>query len=318
MELLKRSVTAFLAIFALTVGGVSNSYALAEPKSTDSTDYSQLNLKFPDSVELRTKAADGADRSASKAAAAPITCGWTGASVSGSPSYETAYPTALSTVGWTGTVNAQCSGLAGISVQITVTGPPGFPETVAQNSCGGCTSTSAINTSYTCLQGFDGNCAGAWTAKFTITFTAPGDQVWLPSPNCTPSGKLQTCTFGGAAGSVQPYKSISLPDGVNLPELDARAIADLRTYHFPGGAGADSSKSLFRADLTDSELQTIFRKGMTDSTPFVNGEEFYYQKVFPYPKGFGNVSLNDGGAEASRILLAISEHGDVITMYPVL
>ncbi|MFD9812862.1 hypothetical protein [Streptomyces sp. NPDC059080] len=101
-----------------------------------------------------------------------------------------------------------------------------------------------------------------------------------------------------------------------MPELDYRALKDLHDYHFPGGSEVDSSKGLFRPDLTDGELEAVFNAGLRDAGTFKPNASFYYEKTFPY-SGIGTSSATNGGGPSSQVTLVIGKHGDVITMYPV-
>ncbi|WP_256726699.1 hypothetical protein [Streptomyces acidiscabies] len=108
-----------------------------------------------------------------------------------------------------------------------------------------------------------------------------------------------------------------LPCGFEFPELDERAIDDIRDYHFPGGSLTDPSKGLFRADLTDEQLEHIFQKGLETQMTGPNADN-YYERVFD--SGIPNVGVTsaDQGAQAtSRIMLVCSKWGDVITMFPI-
>ena len=104
-------------------------------------------------------------------------------------------------------------------------------------------------------------------------------------------------------------------------QLSLGAVQDIRTYHFPGGSGVDSSKGLFYSTVTNGDLAKILDAGLRDSIPWVLNGSNYYEKTFPY-SGVGTKSVQAGGGPATAITLVVAKfpnyYGlvDVITMYP--
>ncbi|MFF3584947.1 hypothetical protein [Streptomyces mirabilis] len=128
-----------------------------------------------------------------------------------------------------------------------------------------------------------------------------------------------TTSFGKSARAVQAKSGLPfpLPCGFEFPELDERAVDDLRDYHFPGGAKTDYTKGLFRADLSNEQLEHIFQKGLETQMTGPNASQ-YYERVFD--SGIANIgvtSAQQGARATSRIMLVCSKYGDVITMYPI-
>ncbi|MFM9613488.1 hypothetical protein [Streptomyces niveiscabiei] len=140
------------------------------------------------------------------------------------------------------------------------------------------------------------------------------------APSCPTKPKtVGTSTVGASAKTVQASGGAPwpLPCGFEFPELDERAVDNIRDYHFPGGSMVDPSKGLFRADLTDDQLEHIFQKGLETQMTGPNADN-YYERVFD--SGIPNVgvtSAEQGAQATSRIMLVCSKWGDVITMFPV-
>ncbi|KUF16028.1 hypothetical protein [Streptomyces silvensis] len=135
-----------------------------------------------------------------------------------------------------------------------------------------------------------------------------------PKPPCAtkPAGASRA-TAAKFAAAASGWK---LPCGVELPELDDRALDNIRDYHFPGGTMTNRTKGQFHAEMTDSDLQAIFEKGMNDPKDFVENKDRYFEKEFSYT-GAGYSSAVRGGNTTDTVMLVISKYGDVITMYPV-
>ncbi|SCK63150.1 hypothetical protein YUWDRAFT_06820 [Streptomyces sp. AmelKG-D3] len=271
------------------------------------------------------------------ASAAPTTCNWTGASITGAPTFATEAPNQLVSLAWTGNISASCTGGSpvNISTSIQVTDPQGVPHLVASGGA------VPVNSGYTCNQAVT-NCAGGWTAKFTITFSAtkPGT-TWPGSSQCTPSGSVQTCTVGGSAGVVPAVKvpahtncpkvartafsadvpCYNLPPSGEVPLLVLRTLKNIRETHFQGGAKADETKGLFYSKLTNNDLQKVWETGMQDKGAWKLNGSNYYEKTFPY-EGAGIQSPKFGnGAPATKVTLVVERYGDgqyseVVTMYP--
>ncbi|MBT2477368.1 hypothetical protein J7E94_03550 [Streptomyces sp. ISL-94] len=100
-----------------------------------------------------------------------------------------------------------------------------------------------------------------------------------------------------------------------MPELDERAIDEIRKYHVPGGTGVDASKGLFKPEITDAQLQEIFEVGMKDAAEFTQNARGYYEKTFSRT-GVGFTSAGNGAMPAQRVTLVINGWGDVVTMFP--
>ncbi|MFG2407159.1 hypothetical protein ACGFR8_23020 [Streptomyces brevispora] len=97
--------------------------------------------------------------------------------------------------------------------------------------------------------------------------------------------------------------TVPLPCGFEFPELDERAIDDLREYHFPGGGMTDCTKGLFRSDLTNDQLEHLFQKGLETQMAGPNAND-YYERVFD--SGIVNIgvtSAQQGARAASRPIL---------------
>ncbi|WP_251056091.1 hypothetical protein [Streptomyces sp. ISL-94] len=117
-----------------------------------------------------------------------------------------------------------------------------------------------------------------------------------------------------ALSNLDP-KECNLPKGVHMPELDERAIDEIRKYHVPGGTGVDASKGLFKPEITDAQLQEIFEVGMKDAAEFTQNARGYYEKTFSRT-GVGFTSAGNGAMPAQRVTLVINGWGDVVTMFP--
>ncbi|MGW7674452.1 hypothetical protein ACWGJX_46660 [Streptomyces sp. NPDC054775] len=238
--------------------------------------------------------------------------------------------------------------MAQLKYELFAVDPQGVEHTIAAGNCVGCATLVAANTGYRCIQNFSAgsNCAGAWVIRKTSVYTAPPGNTWTSMyPGCTAAGVVLTCTASSPAGTARLFNDtpptecpagvttpeqsrldsslsavadencVQLPDGVEMPELDALAISNIRESHFPGGAKADSTKGLFFSSITDSQLEGIFQAGLKyPSTSFVRGE-FYYEKSFPVAN-VGARSVDSGGGPSYSIVLVIDAYGTVITMYP--
>ncbi|MEU7151266.1 hypothetical protein AB0B15_25060 [Streptomyces sp. NPDC045456] len=134
-----------------------------------------------------------------------------------------------------------------------------------------------------------------------------------PKPPCLRSAGVSKMTASRFSAAVSGWK---LPCGVDIPELDDRALADIRKYHFPGGSMTNAGKGQFHAGMTDDELRAIFEKGMHDAAEFKENKDFYFEKQFSYT-GAGFSSEARGGNASDTVMLVISKYGDVITMFPV-
>ncbi|MFC9287036.1 hypothetical protein [Streptomyces sp. NPDC057052] len=215
-----------------------------------------------------------------------------------------------------------------------MTDPQGAPHLVASGA------GSPVNTGYVCSQSTT-NCVGAWSAKFTITFSAKPGSTWPGSSNCVSSGAVQTCTFGGPSGTVPPvqipqYTSCpesagrtlfadtpcyNLPPSGEIPLMSLRAINNIRDYHFEGGKSADDTKGLFYSTLTNSDLQKIWETGMMSTDSWKLNSSNYYEKTFTFT-GAGIQSPRYGnGAPATKVTLVVEQYGhggysEVVTMYP--
>lgn len=270
-------------------------------------------------------------------AAAPTTCSWTGASVTGSPTYSAEVPRPLTALAWTGTVNASCTGTnpVSISTRIEVTDPQGIPHLIASGAA------VPISTGYVCSHQGSSNCAGAWTAKFTLTFSAKPGSTWPGGGGCTASGAVLTCTFGGSVGTFAPARvpehticanpataalladipCYNLPPSGDLPLMSLRAINNIRDFHFQGGANADGTKGLFYTSLTNSDLQKIWEAGMTSSGSWKLNSSNYYEKTFDYAGAGIQSPVHGNGAPATKVTLVVERYGaagysEVVTMYP--
>ncbi|MDQ0933375.1 hypothetical protein [Streptomyces turgidiscabies] len=139
-----------------------------------------------------------------------------------------------------------------------------------------------------------------------------------PKPPCAKKALGTTATTSGAAARAMQLRAAHpLPCGFEMPELDARAIDDIREYHFPGGSKVTDLKGTFRADLTNGDLHKIFEKGLETPMTGPNADN-YYERVFD--SGIADVGVTSGkqGAQmTSRIMLVCSKWGDVITMFPI-
>ncbi|MFD0376946.1 hypothetical protein [Streptomyces sp. NPDC127112] len=138
--------------------------------------------------------------------------------------------------------------------------------------------------------------------------------VTVPNPVSGAKGVAAPTSVKQAAAGLDPNQC-KLPKGVMMPELDKRALKDMREYHFPGGGQVDRTKGLFKPNVTDSDLEKIFEEGMKHPNPFEENADFYFEKTFAY-SGVGFTSEMAGSLPATRITLVISKYGDVITMYP--
>ncbi|MFE6158793.1 hypothetical protein ACFQ7F_07735 [Streptomyces sp. NPDC056486] len=270
------------------------------------------------------------------AAAAPTTCNWTGASVKGSPTYAVEAPRALTALAWTGTVNASCTGEpVSISTRIEVTDPQGIPHPIASGA------SVPVNSGYVCSHQGSSNCAGSWTAKFTLTFSAKPGSKWPGGGGCTPSGAIQTCTFGGPVGNIPAAKvpehtvcknsanvalladvpCYNLPPSGDTPLMSLRSIKSIRDFHFEGGAQADATKGLFYSHLTNNDLQKVWEAGMTSSGSWKLNSTGYYEKTFTYTGAGIQSPRYGGGAPATKVTIVAEQYGaagysEVVTMYP--
>lgn len=328
MRFVFRSIVAFAAILAsaLMTGGSSAAAAESSTPVSASSSVATLGL-LGGEVDLT---------SAKSAAAVPTTCSWTGASVTGSPSYSTEAPRPLTAVAWTGTVNSSCTGSnpVTISTSIQVTDPQGASHLVASGS------GSPVSVGYICSQAVT-NCAGAWSAQFTITFSAQAGSTWPGSSTCIPSGAVLTCTFGGSSGYFPPVQvpehttcseststvllaaasCYNLPPTGDIPLLSLRAINNIRDYHFEGGSNADDTKGLFYSTLTNSDLTKIWEAGMTDTGDWQLNSSNYYEKTFAYSGAGIQSPLYGAGSPATKVTLVVEQYGaggysEVVTMYP--
>lgn len=331
MRLTFRAAVAFAAVLASALMTWGSSAVAAEPSASVGT---------PSASVLTAAIPDGKISAAipkSIAAQAATTCNWTGASVTGSPSYFVEAPQALATVAWTGTVNAFCTGSnpVTISTSVQLTDPQGVPHLVASGA------GIPVNTGYVCSQAAT-NCAGAWSAKFTLTFTAKPGSTWPGGGGCVASGAVLTCTLSGAAGIVPPVRIPShtvctestsftfsaadvpcynLPPSGQIPLLTLRAIKNIRDSHFDGGSAVDSSKGRFYSHLTNTDLQKIWEAGMTSADKWKLNSTGYFEKTFAY-EGAGTLSTSHGnGAAATQVTLVVEQYGagptsEVVTMYP--
>lgn len=198
-----------------------------------------------------------------------------------------------------------------------------------------------MNTGYICFQSTT-NCAGAWSAKFTLRFAAKPGSIWPGGGGCTASGSVLTCILSGSSGTfpsvrVPQYTTCTesvgrtslaadvpcynLPPTGELPLLTLRAIKNIRDSHFEGGASLDPTKGIFYSYLTNNDLQKIWETGMTSAGEWKLNKNNYYEKTFAFT-GAGIQSPEFGGsAPATKVTLVVAQYGDgkfseVITMYP--
>ncbi len=107
---------------------------------------------------------------------------------------------------------------------------------------------------------------------------APGCPIAGPGP-------LSPFAFGSPAKSSANDipKDCNLPPGMKkVPRLDLRAIKDIRATHFPGGSAVDETKGLFKDTITNTDLQTIFEKGLKDPGDWTENDHGYYEKSFSH------------------------------------
>ncbi|KAF9263750.1 hypothetical protein L218DRAFT_958898 [Marasmius fiardii PR-910] len=231
--------------------------------------------------------------------------------------YYIAYPWELAHIDWTGGGTASCTiPMVSISFNLWAIGPDGRQNTIASGRCAGCTSLNAVNTGYECQQGLE-DCDGSWKISVEVIFIAPPPNVFDSATGiCVPSGSAAVCTETVDVGSAPRY-NVVLPEGFEMPQLDARAIADIRANHYvrADGTVGDPSKGVFNSLIDDSDLETIFENGLKDSSPWgVATEPNYRIKTWPLA-GMGTKSLN--GPLSTGMALVIDAFGSVITMYPV-
>jgi hypothetical protein len=283
----------------------------------------------------------------------PFSCTPTGFNGWGQPWYSSGTPGMLTGITWSGTGTSGCTIAASISSTISAIDPQGASHVIAAGSCAGCTSSSVVNTGYSCTQGVNGgvNCAGAWQLSYTAIFQVPTGYTFTSASGvCVAAGSVLICTATVPAGvaylfnspvlpacptavaavsSVRVLAAASTPACYNLPPNGAlpvlwlRNITDIRDSHFPGGVKADpTKKTLFYPKITNTDLQRILEAGLKDPSGWTDSSGGYYEKTFPYA---GAGTLLDG-SPATRIVIVVAKYpeqapdgtkmAEVITMYP--
>lgn len=308
----------------------------------------QSNLGF--SV---TAAAPSAVAHLRSTATTPFQCSDAVTNDSGTVSYATGSPGELAQVGWSGGATATCSAsMVAMSYQLFAIDPAGVSHSIAAGSCTGCTSLTATNVGYICVQNTQAgtDCSGDWQISNKVTYEAQAGSTWTGvSTNCTTAASVMTCAATIPAGTAQffnlpalPFCSTTataglkedsaiggngvaavpacykLPPSGDFPFLGIGAIdGNIRPYHFPGGAHTDDTKGLFYSSITDEDLAYIFEAGMMDQGPWSLNKDNYYEKTFPY-SGVGERSVDYGGSlPSTQVTLVVAKFGDtIITMYP--
>ncbi|MGC8918363.1 hypothetical protein AB7952_04245 [Streptomyces sp. PG2] len=251
----------------------------------------------------------------------------------GHPVYGSGSPGELTSLVWTGTATVTCTApMLEITDTLIATDPQGVDHVIAEGACAECADLVGSNAGYVCVQsGTTSNCAGTWYLRKEVVVRGQPGSTWpTVGTGCSAAGAELTCTRSAVAGTAHLFNSaplaaclpsgpsqsgcVELPDGVEMPVLDAWAIAGIRKTHFAGGSKVDDTKGLFLPGVTDSQLETIFEAGLKDSHSF-EANEFYYEKTFPMT-GVGTSSVEKGSGPSISVTLVIDAYGTVVSMYP--
>lgn len=247
----------------------------------------------------------------------PFECSVTVTEADAEISWRPNFPNQMQSLAWTGNGNIECStAMLEITMSIYAIDPAGTRHVIGSGSCAECAALPALTENYVCQQTeFGGKCAGEWSVAYEATVEAPPESLFESSSgSCVAEGVQLTCEATAVIGTARPYDNANLPPGyVDDIELDEAAIEDIHDFHFQGGINQDNTKGLFLPTVTDSELESIFERGLLDTSEWTQSGTGNWKRTFPY----AGVGVTSGGKSASFIDIFITPAGGTVsTMYP--
>ncbi|WP_307168756.1 hypothetical protein [Streptomyces sp. B3I7] len=215
-----------------------------------------------------------------------------------------------------------------------MTDPEGVAHGIATGSCVECSSLSAVDVGYSCVQDID-DCSGVWLLTKESTYVAPPGVRWTSATSgCVITGQKAVCERTVIPGTAYLFSGsqlvrcsatvssgcVNLPSDMQaMPHLTKKSITDIYRIHYTDeDTTVADDKSTFLSSTTPSKLQKILVYGLNDNTSsWQLNRDGYYQKRFTYTEYVGSTSKLNGSILTENVLVSVSKvSGDVITMFP--